>query len=844
MNLGEVFMKRYILFLVVGIFFACQSPFSRPEHNESIKVNLSIPAVDGLGGNGSRLISSYSSILLIELITPDGNIIRQYADLEPGPLGYFEGAVTFEDLKAKLNYTIRAEARSISNEVLHLGTTNFFLGNEDQIVDLKLHPHPASVYTSSSGYRQVFRGFTVPSGGFRFFEIDNVPELNEYIFQYPPPVPSTVDLYIQDGQGNILFNTLDTPLSGTMTFPGPAAGSRLYVSAYDNSASFTDLSFAVSDSSHPADFDPPNMTISAQNAQLMGNFIRVDMQYDVPNSDMDRVVIDRFDGPNFLYSVELPAPADGIIQWDDYDLQLGGDYSYRFSGVDQFGNSDPPSLFTNTVSLVAPNINFNMVNYDPMTKNLTLFMDDDSLPGPTGVEFILSRSLNNGPMVEIYSGFDGSTPFSFPDTIDFLTPPQAVRYQLEAISPFGVQTITTDTVGKLLQMDFQGDLYQDIGPYAYRAQGLGFSSQDRFGNPNSAVSFNGTNTMELTDSSQILDPGSYGQQLSISFWLALDDFSSTQGIFQMVDNSTPSPRGLRLHYEAGGDLVLTVNEMESATIPFYHTLASPGQWKLITIAFDATTADLTVDGGTNATAFPTSPITFSGDEPLYLGSAPRLGGDTLRGKIDDFRIYSYRFYDDASPATPDDLSQIFSEGGWPAPELMSFNLSPGMVDFDFHFSGRPDFIDWYVRLDREISPGIFTFEDEGSFISMPMFTLTPGTNYRISAWERNSVGDRISLIRQFTFGGPPNDALAAHWRFEPGSETYEEVDNSLGELVNMGNPMTPVPNRFGAPGSAQSYDTFQWQRTAAMSPNLDVPDTGMSWSFWMRTNVDTLTDNG
>jgi hypothetical protein len=359
------------------------------------------------------------------------------------------------------------------------------------------------------------------------------------------------------------------------------------------------------------------------------------------------------------------------------------------------------------------------------------------------------------------------------------------------------------------------------------------------------VAFDGSNHLEFDDFAGAINPANYNDQMSISFWLAIDDLSMNQGIFEMVNSIG---EGLRLHYEGGGNLILTINESEVAQLTGYQTIAQPGEWKLVTIIISGMNVDLIIDEDHRINEPLMNYIYFSNENPIYLGQSPRSGVANLQGKIDDFRIYSFTLYDEMSPGIPDDISLRFNQGGWPAPQITMIDIEPFGFNFDFNFSNRPDFLDRWAYIEEETSPGNFTLVAEFPYGSMLGYgSATPGKKYRVSTWEQNSTNDRISLISEFEFYTPPNDALMAHWAFEPGSEIIDNVFSG-NNLINLDDPFTIEPNRFGAPNGAIGYTGTVRQQASSPpilpNPNLDIFNTGISWSFWIWTDTDAPTDNG
>jgi hypothetical protein len=722
-------MRRLVLFLGLALLLACQSPFSRPDYSESLDVNLSIPSVQALSRQGgeSRLISDYSSVLLIELITPDENVIRQYVNLEMDTNGYFRGKAAFENLQANVRYKVKAEARSITNQPLHLGKGEIYLAQDvDHVMDLKLVPHPEVSF--EAGFRQVVLNEYLPGNGFRFFGLD-VPNADAFHIYLDPPTSSEYELYFQDEEGNTIAQQLITSSTSDFTINLPEPTGRLYLSVYDNDFMADDITFILTESgvSPAPDFFAPSVSIDTDLLEIVGDQIRVDLYLDGSADTTDLILTKQlYISPDWvdIQSETVPAPAldipppSELFSFFDEEISAGQEYRYGVVAVDEWGNDSGSPVYSSSIYIDTPALEILPYTYDSNSNMVTVFFDDIN---NSATNLNLSLSSDGGLFVPEYSEIDDLSPRSYNRSLELVEPPTHIRWRLEAASPFGPVFTESPLFGNLLHFPLDNDQYQDMGPFGYIASGTGFQSQDRFGVNNGAVAFDGSNTMAFSDNALLLNPGivEYNNQFTISFWMAIDDLDFSQGIFEMVD---AGDNGIRLHYENTGDLHLTINEDDVATIPDYRSNSYPGEWKMVTIIIDGLSVDLLIDEEFQTNEPLTDLVSFAGNQPIYLGHSPSSGYANFRGKLDDLRMYSFAFHNELSPGMFDDISLLFTEGGWPAPEIINFDIMPEQINLEFEFAGRPDFMEWYVQLDREISPDTFTFFGNDNNMSMFNFT--------------------------------------------------------------------------------------------------------------------------
>jgi len=192
-------------------------------------------------------------------------------------------------------------------------------------------------------------------------------------------------------------------------------------------------------------------------------------------------------------------------------------------------------------------------------------------------------------------------------------------------------------------------------------------TNDRFGNPNMAMHFDGASNIEVGDSSEVnLNNLS---AITISCWVRQDTFySSTANLMGIVTkwtgSSTTEQYGL---YSKQDDHLFAVGSIASGGFTLNGNIDST--WTHIVVSYDVTgnKVDYYINGtlvtSINTGSFPGS----AGTSPLFIGSQSQ--GRFYVGDIDDVKIYStaldsaqvVTLYNEANPVAPiDGINNVFS----------------------------------------------------------------------------------------------------------------------------------------------------------------------------------------
>ena len=172
---------------------------------------------------------------------------------------------------------------------------------------------------------------------------------------------------------------------------------------------------------------------------------------------------------------------------------------------------------------------------------------------------------------------------------------------------------------------------------------------DRFGNPNSAILLNGTNSYIEIPDNNLLD---FNDSASISIWFEMIGTSS--GSTRLLDKGIGNTNDgyiISAHTSGysfiGGSIGTVPGEGAS------HKPLQLNQWYNVVTIFKNNIVTMYLNGQLDTTYTGTSPMT-SNSSNLRIGTANPLGG-YFDGKIDDIRIYK-------SALTAGNVTSIFNEG--------------------------------------------------------------------------------------------------------------------------------------------------------------------------------------
>ena len=205
------------------------------------------------------------------------------------------------------------------------------------------------------------------------------------------------------------------------------------------------------------------------------------------------------------------------------------------------------------------------------------------------------------------------------------------------------------TSGLIGYWPFNGNAY-DMSGNNHNGTVLGATlTNDRFGNPNSAYSFNGTNNY-------ILVPGLTSTSKSYTFSLWVKPSGESRQFEYLFDTQF-------------GRLVIGWQTSVAGYIGFFDGGAAwqtfgntptGTNWRHVVITFDnsSATAKLYIDNVQSGTSRPYTSRDISGS--IAIGSAYNYGGGFFKGTIDDYRIYNRAL-------SASEIQSLFNENIVPEP---------------------------------------------------------------------------------------------------------------------------------------------------------------------------------
>lgn len=257
-------------------------------------------------------------------------------------------------------------------------------------------------------------------------------------------------------------------------------------------------------------------------------------------------------------------------------------------------------------------------------------------------------------------------------------------------------------------------------------------TEDRFGNPNSAYSFDGVNDyIEILDNPQM----ELGNNFTISAWVLSDAVPSlfVNGIItkEQSDNQTGFAFCLTDQLKASmGIFAAGLN----------HSLGSNsgiglGVWKNVVITYNGTEARIYIDGQLDATGTFTNSI-FNSNNSWFIGKEfTYASGWTNRfwkGKIDDVRFYN-------CVLSETDINELYHQNGWPiypaSCKLAEYNFSGHAIDISGN-GNNGTIHGATLTQDRFGNPSsAYSFDGVNDYIEiLDNEQMELGNNFSISAW--------------------------------------------------------------------------------------------------------------
>jgi len=217
----------------------------------------------------------------------------------------------------------------------------------------------------------------------------------------------------------------------------------------------------------------------------------------------------------------------------------------------------------------------------------------------------------------------------------------------EAFVDVGADTIPIDCI---VYYPFNGNADDESGN-GYDGTVFGATlTSDRFGNANSAYSFNGSGDYIISDAP--LPTGSSAR--SISIWFNTTSASGSNGWFSNTAISWGSPSDNALCsisiYQGMLDFGAFGNPYDVHT----WVVVNDGNWHHAVVVYDGSTLKIFLDGVEVASEIRTLNTSFSS---LYIGSRSGQSNQYMDGLVDDARVFDRAL-------SEDEIGALYGEGGW------------------------------------------------------------------------------------------------------------------------------------------------------------------------------------
>ena len=271
-------------------------------------------------------------------------------------------------------------------------------------------------------------------------------------------------------------------------------------------------------------------------------------------------------------------------------------------------------------------------------------------------------TINNNSTIKLHAGNnyiyykwqDGSTDSNYTVTI-------AGKYWVTVKNNSGCQGSDTIIISNQIKINldsglvacypFNGNANDESGNGNNGTVKGATLTTDRFGNPNSAYSFDGTDDYIEVLNSPSLKSIETNQQLTVTSWVNIYDWYQGWNIFSVLDKYKPS--------NGGGwcvELYRTGYNIPGSGLGFSSDIVHTGSfysinfktWYFIAISYDVNKNHIKfyINGLLTYTATYSQPISDTENGPLYIGYSPTGSVEYSDGLIDDIRIYNRVLTDD------------------------------------------------------------------------------------------------------------------------------------------------------------------------------------------------------
>ncbi|MCH7573898.1 MAG: fibronectin type III domain-containing protein [Candidatus Marinimicrobia bacterium] len=486
-------------------------------------------------------------------------------------------------------------------------------------------------------------------------------------------------------------------------------------------------------------------------------------------------------------------------------LSNGTTYFYRITAVDSSGNASAYSGEVNAtpVDLTAPAI--------PAALAATAGDGQINLHwNPNAEADFLHYRVYGGTVTAPTTVVDSTTGGDLNDTTATLTGLSngtTYYYRITAVDSAGNESaysnevsatpqavdLTTDLVA---YYPFSGNANDESGNGNHGTEMGGITlTADRFGNANSAYSFDGVDDYIL-----ITSRVQVSNEASFSFWLNTNELKESHILSKRIKSFDPALNDWQLGMDdASGAFQArlwgTSNDNHKTGSGFLIT----GEWAFVTVVYDGSKVDIYKNGVLFYTKINSGAIN---DRDYDLRIGDDWWGNIFNGIIDDIRIYNRAL-------TTAEITALYTEGGWPsqdtippaAPTNLAANAGDGQVSLAWSPNAEADFSKYYVYGGTAAAPTTLVDSTTGGNLNDTTATLTGllnGTTYYYRITAADSSGNEsayssevsetpVGLVAWYPFNGNANDESA----------------NSNDGTVNGA---TLTVDRFGNANSAYSFD--------------------------------------
>lgn len=382
---------------------------------------------------------------------------------------------------------------------------------------------------------------------------------------------------------------------------------------------------------------------------------------------------------------------------------------------------------------------------------------------------------------------------------------------------------------------FNGDVKDESGNENHGTNNGALLTVDRFGNPNSAMSFDGVDDYVSTANNFLQSASVFSISLWIRFGESTDDVMTILG----CENSLSERWSLYVNSPNTDKERIAFGSSENGSWGYWgHTNGDDGDdfisdqlWHHVVLSFAEDGGGVFILDGDSVTTYSDNKNSLSSvEEEVWVGANKRAQSFFLDGLLDDIQIYNRAL-------TEDEITTLYKSGDWKGyPPVFTDTVPKTGTFINTLYTDTLRATDPEGRLITFTAPIL----PAGMTLTDSILSWMPATVgiYPVTVLVTDPEGNSDTLSWEVTV----TNGLVARYTFDNGS--CVDVSGNGNDGINNG--AVPAIDRFGNPNSAMSFDGVDDFFSVKSDPDFFIPsnDGGYTVSCWYYATSLEMTNNG